>query len=68
MLSPKSGDAKRINELAQILTEVEQSLEQLQSRHSQVKQDWSKRFANRRTPAGIKIDRIRATAAKNRTT
>ena len=42
MLSPKPEDTKE-KELARILLEVEQSLEQLQSRHQQVKQDWSKR-------------------------
>ena len=42
MSSPKSGDPKE-NDLAQILIEVEQSLAQLQSRHTQVKQDWEKR-------------------------
>ena len=42
MSSPKSGETKE-NELAQILIEVEQSLTQLQSRHTQVKQDWEKR-------------------------
>lgn len=42
MSSSKSGNTKE-NELAQILTEVEESLVQLQSRHTQVKQDWAKR-------------------------
>ena len=42
MSSPKSGDTKE-NELAQILIEVEESLLELQSRHTQVKQDWEKR-------------------------
>jgi uncharacterized membrane protein YraQ (UPF0718 family) len=42
MSSPKSGDTQE-NELAQILIEVEQSLVQLQLRHTQVKQDWEKR-------------------------
>ena len=42
MSSPKSGDTKE-NELAQILSEIEESLAQLQSRHTQVKQDWEKR-------------------------
>ncbi|MEY2832440.1 MAG: hypothetical protein RLZZ574_1698 [Cyanobacteriota bacterium] len=41
MSSPKSGDTQE-NELA-ILIEVEQSLVQLQLRHTQVKQDWEKR-------------------------
>jgi len=42
MSSPKSGDTKE-NDLEQVLVEVEQSLKQLQSRHTQVKQDLIKR-------------------------
>ena len=42
MSFPKSGNTKE-NELAQILIEVEESLVQLQSRHTQVKQDLEKR-------------------------
>ena len=42
MSSPKSGDTKE-NELEQMLSEVERSLEQLQSRHIQVKRDLAKR-------------------------
>jgi len=42
MSSPKSGKTKE-NDLAQILVEVEESLAQLQSRHTQVKEDWEKR-------------------------
>lgn len=42
MSSPKSGDTKE-NDLEQVLLEVEQSLKELQSRHTQVKQDITKR-------------------------
>ena len=42
MPSPKSGKTKE-NELEQVLIEVEQSLSQLQERHTQVKQDLAKR-------------------------
>lgn len=42
MSSPKSDDTKK-NDLEQILFEVERSLEQLQNRHTQVKQDLEKR-------------------------
>ncbi len=42
MSSSKSGETKQ-NDLEKILIEVEQSLEQLQSRHTQVKQDLAKR-------------------------
>ena len=42
MSSPKSGETKE-NDLEQILLEVERSLEQLQERHTQVKQDLTKR-------------------------
>ena len=42
MSSPNSGETKE-NDLEQILLEVEKSLEQLQERHTQVKQDLSKR-------------------------
>ena len=41
-MSSLNGDSKN-NELIQILNEVERSLDELQSRHNQVKQDWSKR-------------------------
>ena len=43
MSSPKSGETKE-NDLEQILIEVERSLEQLQERHTQVKQDLEKRL------------------------
>ena len=42
MSSPKSSDTKE-NDLEQILVKVERSLEQLQDRHIQVKQDLEKR-------------------------
>lgn len=42
MSSSKSGEIKE-NDLEQILIEVEQSLEQLVERHTQVKQDLEKR-------------------------
>ena len=42
MSSPKSHETKE-NDLEHILIEVERSLEQLQERHTQVKQDLAKR-------------------------
>ena len=42
MSSPKSNDTQE-NDLEQILIEVERSLEQLQERHNQVKQDLARR-------------------------